>query len=171
MRDTDLPTKTTSGRNEVANRQLRLKPQQRVLLIAIRGEQTLGEIRQQFRVLGDVDTVVRDLIAAGLIVADRSSLADNQTVAESMAESVPDATAVDHGGVYAVIGARQFMNETVLAVLGLRAFLFTLKVERCHTQQDALDLLPEYHRVLAKAKGAQFAEAMVRNVEKLLAEK
>ncbi len=73
--------------------------------------------------------------------------------------------------VYAVLGARQFMNETVVAVLGLRAFLFTLKVERCHMQQDALDLLPEDHRVLAKAKGAEFADAMTRNVEKLLAER
>jgi hypothetical protein len=167
MHDTDIPTKTASGREEVGGRQLRLKPHQRALLIAIRGEQTLGEIRQQFRVLGDIDAVVRDLIAAGLIVADRDTLAANTPAAGSASAGVT----VAHPTVHALMSARQFMNETVVAVLGLRAFLFTLKVERCHTQQDAFDLLPEYHRVLTKAKGAEFADAMTRNVEKLLAEK
>jgi hypothetical protein len=167
MHDTDIPTKTASGRSEVGGRQLRLKPHQRALLIAIRGEQTLGEIRQQFRVLGDVDAVVRDLIAAGLIVADRDDIAAN-----SPASGAPPAPAsLVSPAVLALMSARQFMNETVVAVLGLRAFLFTLKVERCHAHQDAFDLLPEYHRVLTKAKGAEFADAMTRNVEKLPAEK
>ena len=166
MQDTDIPTKTASGRDEVGGRQLRLKPHQRALLIAIRGEQTLGEIRQQFRVLGDVDAVVRDLIAAGLIVADRAAATAKSPAPGST--PAPVAAAPTGSGL---MSARQFMNETALAVLGLRAFLFTLKVERCHTPQDAFDLLPEYHRVLTKAKGAEFADAMVRNVEKLLADR
>jgi len=153
----------------VGGRQLRLKPHQRALLIAIRGEQTLGEIRQQFRVLGDVDAVVRDLIAAGLIVADRAAAAAKAPVPGSPPQPIAPAVARPSGS--ALMSARQFMNETALAVLGLRSFLFTLKVERCHTPQDAFDLLPEYHRVLTKAKGAEFADAMVRNVEKLLADK
>jgi hypothetical protein len=166
MRDTDIPTKTRAGRDEIIQRRRRLTPHQRALLIAIRGEQTIGEIRQHFRVLGDVDVVIGELLAAGLIVAD-----GEQGPAVVAVPAPEPAAAAGSAGVAVLMGARQFMNETAVAALGLRAFLFTLKLERCHTRQELLDLLPEYHRVLSKAKGAEFANAMTRNAEKLLAER
>jgi hypothetical protein len=64
--------------------------------------------------------------------------------------------------------ARAFINETAVATLGLRAFLFTLKLERCYTKAELTELLPEYRRVLAKAKSEEFAASMATRVEKIL---
>ena len=168
MQDTDRPVKTAAGRAEIGERRRKLSSHQRALLIAIRGEQTLAEIRAHFRVLGDVNAVIGDLLAAGLIAADgeAAGVAANAPVSEVGSAPEPNA----HVGLAAVMQSRQFMNETAVAALGLRAFLFTLKLERCHTRQDLSDLLPEYHRVLAKAKGVQFADAMMRHAEKILAD-
>jgi hypothetical protein len=164
MQDTDRPVKTAAGRAEISERRRKLSSHQRALLIAIRGEQTLAEIRTHFRVLGDVDAVLGELLAAGLIVADgRTAVAAANTPVSGLGP-------VTNVGLAAVMHSRQFMNETAVAALGLRAFLFTLKLERCHTRQDLSDLLPEYHRVLAKAKDAQFADAMTRHAEQILAD-
>ena len=68
-----------------------------------------------------------------------------------------------------VLQAKQFINESAVAVLGLRAFLFTLKLEHCYTEAEIRGILPEYQRVMAKAKGAEFAALMLTRVESLLA--
>ena len=65
--------------------------------------------------------------------------------------------------------AKQLLNESAVAVLGLRAFLFTLKLEHCYSAEELRGILPEYERVVTKAKGEAFATAMVRRVETLLA--
>ena len=54
-------------------------------------------------------------------------------------------------------------------MLGLRAFLFTLKLEHCYTADELRGILPEYERVITKAKGADFAAAMVKRVQAILA--
>ena len=65
--------------------------------------------------------------------------------------------------------AKQLLNESAVAVLGLRAFLFTLKLEHCYSAEELRGILPEYERVVTKAKGEAFATAMVRRVEGILA--
>ena len=65
--------------------------------------------------------------------------------------------------------AKQFLNETAVAVLGLRAFLFTLKLEHCYTVDELRGILPEYRRVIGKSKGEEFALAMVAHAETMLA--
>src|SRR4029078_12569290 len=65
--------------------------------------------------------------------------------------------------------AQQFLNETAVAVLVLRAFLFTLKLEHCYTVEELRAILPEYRRVVGKAKGEEFAAAMAARAEAILA--
>jgi hypothetical protein len=65
--------------------------------------------------------------------------------------------------------AKQFLNESAVAVLGLRAFLFTLKLAHCYTVDELRGILPEYRRVVGKAKGEEFAAAMVARAEAILA--
>jgi hypothetical protein len=64
--------------------------------------------------------------------------------------------------------AKQFLNETAVAVRGLRAFLFTLKLEHCYTVEELRAILPEYRRVVGKAKGEEFAAAMAVRAEAIL---
>ena len=64
--------------------------------------------------------------------------------------------------------ARKFMNDTVVDALGLRAFLFTLKLEKCGTLEDLNALLPEYLRALGKARGEQITAALETRLRELL---
>lgn len=160
MLDNAVPLKTAGGRREVADRRLKLGPRQRVLLIAISGEHDVRELRTQFHSLGDVDALLAELAAAGLIDVGGGA---------GMAPAVAEAAMAAEAEIPAVPLARQFMNESVVANLGLRAFLFTLKIERCYTKQELTDLLPEYRRVLAKSLKGDAVAAFSARAEALIA--
>ena len=158
MLDTAIPEKTDSGARELGERRHKLHARTRSLLIAIHGQQTAAELKRQFQAIGDVGGILDELERLGLIVA----------------QSSPSAPAAASTSVSAALPplqlARAFINETAVAALGLRAFLFTLKLERAYTKAELTELLPEYRRVLAKAKDETFADAMTRRVEAMLAQ-
>ncbi len=166
MLETAVPVKTESGRSEIVERRRKLGARQRVLLISINGEHTVRQIRQQFRSLGDVDMLLSELAGAELIV-----LAGAPAPAPATAAAAP-ADAASAGGIEVPTSAlaRQFMNESVVAQLGLRAFLFTLKIERCYTKQELRDLLPEYRRMLAKSLDADAVSAFSERAEAMIAD-
>ncbi|ANB17340.1 hypothetical protein [Dokdonella koreensis] len=160
MRDSAVPVKTTSGRNEVADRSRQLGSRQRMLLIAINGEHTVREIRERFHSLGDVDALLDELAVADLI--------------DVAGAGVPAAPASDPPGpafdaASPLVQARQYINDSVVAHLGLRAFLFTLKVERCYSRQALLDLLPEYRRLLGKTLDPAAIAALNERAERMIA--
>ena len=154
MQDSATPVKTEHGVRELGERKHKLHARTRSLLIAISGQQSAGELKRQFQAIGDVGGILDELERLGLIVAH-----GGQTVAEPTAPALPPLQL-----------ARAFINETAVATLGLRAFLFTLKLERAYTKAELTELLPEYRRVLAKAKGDAFADAMTGRVEAMLAQ-
>ncbi|MBN8482847.1 MAG: hypothetical protein J0L88_14785 [Xanthomonadales bacterium] len=154
----EVPFKTALGRSEVADRRIRLGSRQRVLLIAINGEHDVRDLRRQFRALGDVDALLAELVAIGLVTSAGGDASAPASAHEAKAEdAIPPVPLV-----------RQFMNESVVANLGLRAFLFTLKIERCYTRQELTDLLPEYRRMLAKALDAESVAAFSARAEALI---
>ncbi len=65
--------------------------------------------------------------------------------------------------------ARKFMNNTVVDHLGLRSFLFTLKLERCDSQADFLEILPEYRRQLRKVLDNAVVNTLHEEAEALIA--
>jgi len=166
MLDTAVPVKTASGRSEIADRRHALGSRQRMLLIAINGEQTVREIRERFGSLGDVDVLLTELATAELIDVDGASAARAPSVATGGADGAAPASG-EAGSPIAQ--ARQFINDSVVAHLGLRAFLFTLKVERCYSREALLDLLPEYRRVLGKAAAPAEVTALSQRAELLIA--
>ncbi len=159
MRDSDVPVKTAAGQREIAQRQLKLQSKTRSLLIAVHGEHSVGQLRQQFQALGDVGAILEELSGLGLVTAATSAVAGGK---------VPAPTVAANEEVPAPQLAKQFMNETAVAALGLRAFLFTLKLEHCYNAEELRGLLPEYQRVLGKAKGEMFGAAMAARVEGML---
>lgn len=170
MRDRDVPVKTAAGRRELGERRHALNPRQRSLLIAIHGEQTLLDLRRQFQALGDVDALLDELHDAGLIEAAGAAEAEAPAPTAKLVaaiDTVPEEVPED--AATATRLARQFMNETTVAVLGLRAFLFTKKLQRCGSAEDLRALLPEYRRMIGKVKSAQFAEAVALRAASLLA--
>ena len=160
MNPADVPVKTDAGNRELAQRTHKLSSRVRSLLIVIHGTDTVAQLTQNFHAFGDVGASLNELASLGLI-ALRSG---TQTTAASQ---MPAANAPDI--VPPAQQAKQLLNESAVAVLGLRAFLFTLKLEHCYTADELRGILPEYQRVVTKAKGEPFALAMVRRVESILA--
>ncbi|HSX62856.1 MAG TPA: hypothetical protein VLF18_21950 [Tahibacter sp.] len=159
MLDSAVPRKTLQGQRELVDRRQKLHARSRSLLIAVHGAHSVAELKRQFAALGDVGSILDELSALGLIAADgmpSASAANPGAAAPADAELPP------------LQLARAFINETAVAALGLRAFLFTLKLERCYTKAELTELLAEYRRVLGKAKGEEFAVAMALRVEDIL---
>ena len=167
MRDSDIPVKTEAGRRELGERRLPLHPRQRAMLIAIHGEHTVAELQRQFQALGQVEGILDELETAALIEPVRSA---STPPPPSATAPVPAKQPYVHDDVLTPLQtARRFMNETVVATLGLRAFLFTLKLEKCYSKEELAALLPEYRRVLGKARNEGFAEAMRERAQALIA--
>jgi hypothetical protein len=160
MNSNDVPVKTDSGNREMAQRAHKLSSRVRSLLIVIHGTETVAELTKNFQAFGDVDAGLKELVTLGLITAhtQAASAAVTRMPAANAADIVPPPQQ-----------AKQLHNESAVAVLGLRAFLFTLKLEHCYTADELRGILPEYQRVMTKAKGANFAAAMVKRVQAILA--
>ena len=60
------------------------------------------------------------------------------------------------------------MNDTIVDALGIRAFGFTLKLERCATADDLVPLLPAYTEALLKKLDREAVRALVERTRELL---
>ena len=160
MKPSDVPVKTDAGNRELSQRAHKLSPRVRSLLIVIHGTDTVADLGRSFQAFGDVSASLKELAGLGLITVREAAgaSAPTQLPAANAPDLMPPAPQ-----------AKQFLNETAVAVLGLRAFLFTLKLEHCYTVDELRGILPEYRRVVTKAKGEEFAAAMVARAEVLLA--
>jgi len=174
MQSNGIPVKTEAGQREIGAREHKLPPRTRSLLIAINGSQPVAEIVARFHSLGDVAALLDELAGLGLI-RDTTAIAPAPApvpieVAAAEEAVAPVATAIAaEAAPTPAFHAKQLMNESAVAALGLRAFLFTLKLEHCYTPDELRRLLPEYARVLGKARGEPFAQAMIGRVEAVLA--
>ena len=160
MKPNDVPVKTDAGNRELSQRAHKLSPRVRSLLIVIHGTDTVAELSRSFQAFGDVGASLNELAGLGLITVREApgASAPTQMPAANAPDIMPPAPQ-----------AKQFLNETAVAALGLRAFLFTLKLEHCYTVDELRGILPEYRRVIGKSRGEDFAAAMVSRAELILA--
>lgn len=152
MREHEIPVKTEAGQREVEERRRGLSSHARTVLIAINGARTVADLRESFRAFADFDPIMIRLLAEGLVQAQPQSAGEDASGA--VAEEV--------------LRAKQLMTESAAAALGLRGFTLTLKLERSYSAAELAALLPDFQRALAKARGAEFAEAIVARVGALL---
>lgn len=172
MLDDAIPTKTAAGRQEIEQRSLRLGARHRTVLIAINGERKLDAVRRQFEGFGDVMALIGELAEAGLIEFQGAAANDARApLATAVAKPAEPVSRVEPPLVVAspLPIARQFMNETLVKHLGLRAFLFSLKLEKCESARDLRALLPEFRRQLRKATGNAEVNAFHDQAEALIA--
>jgi hypothetical protein len=162
MKPSDIPVKTAAGNQELAQRKHKLTPRARSLLIVIHGTETVAELTHNLHALGDIENSLGQLAQLGLI-AVREGAGATTPVSRPIAANAPDIMPPAQQ-------AKQLLNESAVAVLGLRSFLFVLKLEHAYSPDELRAILPEYRRVVAKAKGEPFADAMVKRVEVLLAQ-
>ncbi len=174
MRDDDVFRKTDAGREEIQQRQRRLAPQLRTILLMVDGRRSLAELREVMAgVHAPADTLAQ-LQALGLIEATPNGFGPSallQAVSPGQGAS-PDAASAAPGPVpvppppAAASGLAvgdyhrlyEGMSEAIRAHLGLRGYFMQLKVERCEDAVALRALLPEMRQALAKAKGEGFAD-------------
>ena len=150
-------TKTEKGHAEIAQRQRNLRGKLRTLLFLVDPGKSLEEIMLQAAQIGAPDDALAQLIDEGYIV-------EVGTAAPTSA-----AAAVGTPGELGRFqAAKTFMNDTIVDALGVRAFFFTLKLERCATRADLTALLEDYAAALSKKLDRADVEVLAQRTRDLL---
>lgn len=181
-----IPVKTATGRLEIDERKQKLGARHRMVLISINGERSVGSIRKQFAAIHEIDTLLEELLATGMIeVANEAE--GVEPAAEVITAPPPDLkpaakieqAAPANPALEAVVPrssghdeglqeAREYVKGVLNAKVGLRAFLFTQKIDRCKTREALHELLPEFRRLLRKSLDAGRVAEFSANVDQLL---
>src|SRR4051794_8497937 len=133
--------KTPNGLEEIGSRRNNLRGKLRTMLILIDPAKTADDLVAQARQIGAPADCLETLLAGGFIAPLH---AGGPRVPGQASGTGP----VSSDELTRFRDAKAFMNETVVQALGLRAFMFTLKLERCATRAELGQLVPDYERAL-----------------------
>jgi len=151
-----IPMKTTAGVQEVATRAHKLSWQARALLVSVHGDKTLQQLGRLFKAPDILLKAANELIDQGFIALPAGAAA------------APSQAQIGEG-VVALQQARALLNETAVEAGGLfGGFRFTLKLEKCYAPAELRDLYPDYRKMVGRARGQDFADAVIERVEELL---
>ena len=165
--------KTQSGQEEVKNRKLKLPPKLRTMLILIDGTKPALLLRDEAVALGIPPDFLEQLEKLQL-VKRVGTAATGKEPAQGITEDVPEISAEALSRLDKVARfrmAQQFMNDTAVNALGIKAFFFTLKLERCATVEDLRGLVDAYREAITKAGGEAEADVLTRRILELLGSK
>jgi len=159
MADARRYAKTEKGTEEIRSRGKNLRGRLRTMLILIDPSKTGDELRASASQIGVEPEFLDMLLKDGYIVALGGT--ESPAVAD-----VPREVSRDELARFRA--AKSFINETVVDALGVRAFLFTLKLERCTTRDDLAALLPDYAKAIRKFRGEAETRLLVDRANELL---
>jgi hypothetical protein len=166
MQPTDVLVKTDKGVEEVKTRKYRLPARSRILLFMIDGRHAIGEILDQTAKLGMPATALKELIDGEFVT--NISASTIRASSPGTAASGSAVGAADTGDIERYIRAQKFMNDTIVDALGIKAFFFTLKLERCNNVEDLQELVDDYSKAMEKSMGGDMAQLAIRRVRDLL---
>jgi hypothetical protein len=152
--------KTAAGSEEVKSRRLKLAPKVRMMLILVDGSKPVLILREEAAALGAPADFIEQLERVGLVAPIAGTgVPGTRTTAAPGAKMDP----VAHFRM-----AQRFMNDTAVNALGIKAFFFTLKMEKCATVDDLRGMVETYRAAIAKANGEAEADVLVRRLEEIL---
>jgi hypothetical protein len=150
--------KTDKGLDEIRSRGKNLRGRLRTMLILIDPSKTDAELRASAAQIGVEPEFLETLLQGRLRRAGRRADA---------AEAEPAPRVVTRDELARFRAAKAFINETIVDALGVRAFLFTLKLERCSTRADLAALLPDYAKAIRKFRGEAETTLLVERANEL----
>lgn len=150
--------RTSKGHDEISAGKKTLPAKLRTVLFLVDGNKDVQDIQRQVLLVGAPADSLSQLATAGYIAP---------VGAFSAPVAAPVGSIDDEVARFRV--AKAFMNDTVVDALGIRAFFFTLKLERCATTADLTALLPEYAQALAKKLERPAIRALVQRMQELIA--
>ena len=159
--------KTAKALEEIQTKKYKLKPKVRNLLFLIDGTKPVESVTEMSRQLGMSNSELADLEADGFIVKSGSpAAAAGQSPAAPASAAVNDEVGSDEAGKFRI--AKKYMNDTIVNSLGLKAFFFTLKLEKAGTRADLAKLLDDYGAAIAKASNVETSRVLVRRARELV---
>ena len=187
MIEAEFLVKTAAGSDEIKARSRKLPPRLRTLLILADGQLNMAQLRQAAHTLGAPGDAVESLVSQGLLaaVAGAEGAAGFRARLRPEAASVAQTGALSPAELSATVDAEvlqtpalsdgdrfraalKFMNDSAVDSQGLRAFFFTLKLERCFVAADLVALMPAYTKVIAKGSGEDVARVLVARAREIL---
>lgn len=186
MNATDLVAKTAAGADELKTRSRGLPQRLRAVLIMADGMQTVEQVRSASTGLGLPADFLDSLLADGLVEIRPRNGGRGPTRSAGPASRPAPLTSVDipfppsdspasslgsaPAGTDAerFLRARQYMNDKVVESLGLRAFFFILKLEKCSTRGELSTLLPDFAKAITKATGEEVSSVLVARAREML---
>jgi hypothetical protein len=159
MADTTRYAKTEKGAAELRSRGQNLRGRMRTMLILIDPSKTGDELRASAAQIGVDADFIETLIRDGYIAAVEGT---------GSAPAATPSREVSKDELARFRAAKTFINETIVDALGVRAFFFTLKLERCSTRADLARLLPDYAKAIAKFRGEAETRLLVERATELV---
>src|SRR5438105_1114018 len=152
--------RTEKGHGEIVEGRRNLRGKVRTLLFLIDPAKSAAQIEQQASQIGATYEQLAQLVADGYVV----ELGTETAIAAN--DDKPAVDVIDEVGRFRI--AKAFMNDTIVDALGIRAFLFTLRLERCATRADLKALLPDYAQSLTKKLAQPDATVLLERSRELL---
>jgi hypothetical protein len=160
----DIWRKTAAGLAEIKERSLKLSPRLRTMLILVDGVQSEEMLQEGAAGVGAPPDFIAQLVSAKLI-----ELAGGPD--EAAASGEPPAAPAPSGPRDAFTrfrDAKTFMNTTVTDALGIKSFMFTMKLERANGLAELSELVDAFRTALAGAKGDGYARIMTERLREML---
>jgi hypothetical protein len=163
----DKYVKTPAGLDEIQTRKLKLPHRLRCMLIMIDGSQPEFLMVEDAKKFGAPADFLSELLKLGLIAKVSSSASSVATVVTAAEAPIAPASTDEYSRFRA---AKDFMNVTLVEALGVgvKSFLFTLKLEKAATCADLKELIAPYEKALIKTMGDVEAEVLVKRLQKML---
>lgn len=159
MQATSRFARTEKGQVEISQSRKSLPAKLRTVLFLVDPAKDASEIQRQIALMGAPANALTELVSGGYVAPVTEFNAPLRDSGRSIDEQVASFRV-----------AKAFMNETIVDALGIRAFLFTLKLEKCATGADLATLLPDYAQALLKKLDREAVRAMVERARELVAE-
>ena len=164
MAGTTRYAKTDRGMEEIRSRGKNLRGRLRTMLILIDPTKTGDELRASAAQIGVEPDFLETLLRDGYI----APVGADDGAAAAPSEPGPSPRVVTRDELARFRAAKAFINETIVDALGVRAFLFTLKLERCSTRAHLAALLPDYEKAIRKFRGEAETRLLVERATELL---
>ena len=152
MNNNALYVKTAAGADEVKARSRALPPRLRTMLIMVDGTRTAAQLLAAATTLGAPADFLSTLLQMGLVEVRTEARTAAPAAAMPAEQATPEMDLPSTDGERFRV-AQKFMNDSVVDALGLRAFFFTLKLEKAANCDDLRLLLPEFFKAVAKGAG------------------
>jgi hypothetical protein len=159
--------KTEKGLAEITSTERTVDRRLRPLLILVDGNRTANSIHALISGIGireeDFDQLANNGYIEPVARPDQRPAANDAAAPAAGPVPVPPRSSLER-----FADGQRYLNETATDKLGLRAFFFVLKIEKCSSAEELMALLPEFEQAIAKKLDKAYAIHCRRIAETIL---